>query len=118
MSIARLVLAALLGLLLLGTGGGKVRQLSSSLAIRDSLNLSNRTWKAIGTLELLAVIGLIVGVWWPTAGPLASAGVAALMLGAIIVRARVGQRSTAPYVADAIVFVLAVASAVLHYLAA
>jgi lysophospholipase L1-like esterase len=40
----------------------------------------------------------------PIAGPLASAGVAALMLAAIIVRARVGQRSAAPYVADAIVF--------------
>ncbi|MBK4347690.1 DoxX family protein [Lacisediminihabitans sp. G11-30] len=50
-------------LLLLATGGGKLLQASSSLAIRDSLTLTNRTWKTIGALELLAVVGLIVGIW-------------------------------------------------------
>jgi DoxX-like protein len=116
--IARLILDALLVLLLLGTGGGKLLQVTSSLAIRDSLQLSNRLWRTIGTLEILAVVGVIVGIWVPVIGLLASAGVAALMIGAIIVRARAGQRSPSPYVADVVVLVIALASTVLHALAA
>jgi hypothetical protein len=118
MLIARLVLDALLVLLLLATGSGKLLQQPSSLAIRDSLNLSNQTWKAIGTLELLAVAGLVVGIWIPIAGLLASAGIAALMVGAIIVRVRARQRDAAPFVADIVVLIIAVASAVLHAAAA
>jgi hypothetical protein len=118
MLIFRLILAVLLALLLLATGGGKLRRLPSSLAIRDSLGLSDRAWNTIGALELLGVVGLLVGIWLPVAGLLASAGVIALMIGAIIVRARAGQKTAAPYIADAVVFLLALASTVLHAYAA
>jgi hypothetical protein len=118
MFITRLIFDVLLALLLLSTGGGKLRQLPSSLAIRDSLGLSNRAWKTIGALELVAVVGLLVGIWIPVAGLLASAGVVALMIGAIVVRARVGQKTAAPYIADTVVVLLALAATVLHALAA
>ncbi len=115
--VAQVIIAALLVPLLLGTGAGKLRQLPSSLAIRDSLRLSNRTWKTIGTLEIGAVVGLVAGVWLPLAGLAASAGVGALMVGAIVVRARAGQRNAAPYVADVVVLLIALASVGLHALA-
>jgi hypothetical protein len=114
MFIARLILDALLVLLLLSTGGGKLLQRPSSLAIRDSLKLSNRTWRTVGTLELLAVVGLIVGVWVPVIGLLASAGITLLMIGAIAARARAGQRTPGPYMADFVVLSVAVAALVLH----
>jgi hypothetical protein len=118
MFITRLIFDVLLALLLLSTGSGKLRQLPSSLAIRDALGLSNRAWKTIGVLELVAVVGLLVGIWIPVAGLLASAGVVALMIGAIVVRARAGQKTAAPYIADAVVLLLALAATVLHALAA
>lgn len=54
-------------------------------------DLSDRTFKTIGALELLAVVGLIVpwatGVL-PWLTPLAALGLAATMVGAIVVHAR------------------------------
>lgn len=116
MLVTRLIIDALLVLLLLNTGGGKLRQTKSSLAIRDSLNLGAQLWRAIGILELLAALGLLIGIWIPTAGLIASAGIGVLMVGAIVARAHAGQRQPAGYVVDATVLLIAVASVVLSAL--
>jgi uncharacterized membrane protein YphA (DoxX/SURF4 family) len=42
-----------------------------------------------GVLEVLAGIGLIVGLWWPLALRVSSAGLALLMLCALVARIRV-----------------------------
>jgi len=42
-----------------------------------------------GVLEILAGIGLIVGLWWPFALRVSSAGLALLMLFALVARIRV-----------------------------
>lgn len=42
-----------------------------------------------GVLEILAGIGLLVGLWWPLALQVSSAGLALLMLCAIVARIRV-----------------------------
>ena len=117
MFIARLILDLLLSVMLLGTGGGKLLQATSSLAIRDSLHLSGRTWRTIGVLEILAVIGLIIGVWVPAAGTAAAAGVILLMVGAVTARGRAHQRQLSGYIADVIVLLIAVCALVLHAIA-
>lgn len=117
MFIARLILGVLLSILLLGTGGGKILGATSSLAIRDSLHLSGKTWRTIGALEILAALGLVVGIWVPAAGVAASAGVVLLMIGAITARARARQPQTFGYVADVIVLLAAVAALVLNSVA-
>jgi hypothetical protein len=114
MFIARLIIDLLLAVLLLATGGGKLLQASSSLAIRDSLHLGGRTWRTIGVLEILAVIGLIIGIWVPAVGIAASAGVVLLMVGAITARGRAHQRQVSGYIADVIVLLIAVSALVLH----
>jgi hypothetical protein len=88
MFVVRLTLDVLLAILLVSTSAGKVLQATSSLAIRDTLHLSGRTWRTIGALELLAVIGLVAGLWVPAAGVAASAGVVLLMVGALAARGR------------------------------
>jgi len=42
-----------------------------------------------GALEVLAGIGLLVGLWWPLALQVSSAGLALLMLCALVARIRV-----------------------------
>ncbi len=117
MFIATLILDLLLSVLLLITGGGKLLQATSSLAIRDSLHLSGRSWRAIGALEILAVIGLIIGVWVPAAGIAASAGVVLLMVGAVTARGRAHQRQASVYIADVVVLLIAASALVLHVIA-
>ena len=117
MFIATLILDLLLSVMLLGTGGGKLLQATSSLAIRDSLHLSGRTWRTIGALEILAVIGLIVGIWVPAAGIAASAGVVLLMVGAVTARGRARQRQVSGYMADVVVLLIAVSALALHTIA-
>ena len=117
MFIATLILDLLLAVMLLGTGGGKILQATSSLAIRDSLHLSGRTWRTIGALEILAVIGLIIGLWVPAVGIAASAGVVLLMIGANTARGRAHQRQVSGYTADVIVLLIAVSTLVLHAIA-
>jgi membrane-bound ClpP family serine protease len=114
MFTARVIIDVLLALVLLSTGGGKLWQLPSSLAIRDSLLLSNRLWRAIGALEILGVVGLTVGIWVPLTGLLASGGIALLMVGALVARARVRQKNLGPYIADVVILLVAVAALVLH----
>ena len=108
------VLSGILALLLLATGGGKLTGAASSAVIRDSLGLSPATWRAIGVLEMLLVVGLLAGFVRPDAGRVALVGVCVLMVGALAARLRVGgtaQRSG--IVADAIV--LAVAASALAW---
>ena len=117
MFISRLILDLLLAVMLLGTGGGKLLQASSSLAIRDSLRIGGSTWRAIGSLEILAVIGLVLGLWIPAVGLAASVGVVRLMVGAVTARARAHQRQASGYIADVIVLLIAGSALVLHALA-
>lgn len=74
-------------------------------------------WTTIGSLEVAAVVGLIAGIWVPLPALLASVGIIALMLGAIVVRARAGQRSAQPYLADGLVLLIAPSSVILNALA-
>lgn len=113
MEITRTVVSALLALLLLMTGGGKLAGAASSHAIRESLSVPRRPWKAIGAFEALLVIGLVAGIWVHPLGRLAALGVVALMLGAIVARVRAGgQQRNRGVVADAVVLLLAVVAAV------
>lgn len=60
-----------------------------SLAIRDHFHLSPRLWRAVGALETAGGVGVLVGLAIPVFGAAASAGLAALMVGATVNRLRV-----------------------------
>jgi uncharacterized membrane protein YphA (DoxX/SURF4 family) len=61
MTAVPIVLDILLALLVLATGAGKLTGVASSHAIRDSLHVPAGRWKLIGSLEMLAVLGLVTG---------------------------------------------------------
>jgi uncharacterized membrane protein YphA (DoxX/SURF4 family) len=114
MEVARIVLDLLLAAVLLMTGGGKVAGAASSHAIRDSLRVAPGRWKLIGSLELIGVVGLVLGLWFPATALAASIGVAALMIGAIIVRKRAGESWFGGVTADVVIFLLAAGAAILN----
>lgn len=76
-----------------------------------------RAYRLIGIPELVASIGLIVGLWVPAIGAAAAIGLALLMVGATVARARAG-RPAAELVADVALFALVVATAAVIILAA
>jgi hypothetical protein len=117
MEIARILLSVLVAVLLLGTGGGKVLRLGYSQRGRIELGLSQSFWILTGTLELLATIGLIAGIWLVPLGLAAAVGVVALMIGALSFRLRTRDpKVIRGVVADLIVAILAVAVVVLSVL--
>lgn len=72
-------------------GVGGVASLAGLPAIRDSwakLGVSDDLGNLIGVLEVLAAIGLIVGLRRPAVGVAAATGLTALMIGAVIYHLR------------------------------
>lgn len=112
--IIRIVLSAILALLFIFTGGGKLVGVSSSHAIRDSINVAPIQWKLIGVFEFIVVALLIVGVWIVSVGIAGAAGVVAVMVGAIITRVRAGgEQLKSGVTADVVFLALGVATLVL-----
>ena len=122
------IFSLVLALLFLLTGSGKVLGLAFANTNRDRLGIHPAFWRATGLLEWAGAVGLIAGIWWWPIGLAAACGLALLMLGAIAsrVRARLASRSNGQaggqtsgrsfiltVVGDAVVFALAVVTAVL-----
>jgi hypothetical protein len=117
MEIARVVLSVLVAVLLLGTGGGKVLRLGYSQPGRTELGLSQAFWSFTGSLELLATIGLVAGIWVVPLGLAAAVGVVALMIGALSFRLRTRDpKVIRGVIADIVVAILAAAVVVLSIL--
>ncbi|PYF97356.1 DoxX-like family protein [Georgenia satyanarayanai] len=89
MEIARTVLAALTCLLLLVAALNKVTGQQSMHDMASHLGIAWPRYRAIGVLELAAVAGIVIGLWWTALGVAAGAGVVLLMVGAVVVHARV-----------------------------
>ena len=92
MFVVTIVLAVLLALAFGAAGGQKVAGAKSVMDGADHVHFSHQAYRGIGVLELLAAIGLLVGlVVWPL-GVAAGAGLALLMAGAVIAHLRVGDK--------------------------
>jgi hypothetical protein len=108
MDLARIIISAVLALMLVITGGGKILGLKYATGNRDTLAVHPVFWRLIGVLELAAVVGLIWGIWFIPFGIAAATGVALLMLGAIVFRFRTGKSEVKRQaIADVVVFALA-----------
>jgi len=103
MNIALWIVAALLALVFLGAGASKVLQPRSKLVTNPNLkwteDFSEPQLKAIGALEVLGAIGLVlpplVGVA-EVLSPLAAVGLALTMVGAIVVHLRRRENQVVP----------------------
>jgi uncharacterized membrane protein YphA (DoxX/SURF4 family) len=112
MNVVLWIIASLLAAAFLGAGLMKVSQPKEKLAAANmgwAEDFSAGTVKAIGALEILAAIGLILpaalGIA-PVLTPLAALGIALVMVGAAITHAR--RKEQQMIVFNAILLVLAV----------
>ena len=112
MSIAIIVLSALLAVAFLGSGGLKLAGAKQSLQMRDQLHVGAQLWRLVGALEVAGAVGLAAGFVVPVLGVAAAVGLALLMAGGIVAHARAHDlRNAGP---AALLLVLAVVTVVLR----
>jgi len=68
------------------TGNPKMRQSAAHFGI------SWPRYRLIGLAELAAAVGILIGLWWHPLGVAAAAGMAVLLLGAIITHRKAADR--------------------------
>lgn len=117
MEIAATVLSIVVAVLYLVAGGSKLAGQARQVETAQQLGIAFARYRLIGIPELAASIGLIVGLWVPGIGAAAAIGLALLMVGATVVRARAARPMT-ELVADVVLFALDVVTAVVIILAA
>ncbi|WP_028131252.1 DoxX family protein [Serinicoccus marinus] len=119
MLLALWIINGLLALAFLGAGGMKLLRGKDALAASGMSyveDFSAGTVKLIGALEVLGAVGLIVPLLTgivPVLTPIAAIGLAIIMIGAVVTHIRRKE----PPLFPAILGVLAVASAVLGFIA-
>jgi len=112
MSVAIIVLSALLAVAFLGAGGLKLAGAKQSLQMRDQLHVGAQLWRLVGALEVAGAVGLAVGFVVPVLGIAAAVGLALLMVGGIVAHVRAQDlRNAGP---ATLLLMLAVATAVLR----
>lgn len=89
MDTAQIVLAAITCCLLLVAALSKVTGQQSMREMAEHVSIPWPRYRAIGYLELLAVAGIVLGLWWSWIGIAAGTGTALLLVGAVVAHARV-----------------------------
>jgi hypothetical protein len=97
---ATTILAALLIIAFAATGTAKLAAVPAMRARAEHVGFSVGAYRRIGLLEILAVLGLLVGAFIPVIGALAALGLLMLLGGALITHLRNGDgvREIAPAV--------------------
>ena len=119
MNITLWIVTAVLALLFLAAGTMKIAQPKAKLAASGqgwAEDFSDRTVKGIGSLEVLAALGLVLPALLNIATvlvPLAAAGLAVLMAGAAITHARRGEKPNV--IVNAILGILAAGVAIARF---
>ena len=94
------ILAGLLVVAFAALGSAKLAAVPAMRAKAEHVGLSVLAYRRIGFVEVLAVIGLLIGAFVPVIGALAAAGLLMLLGGAILAHLRNGDgiREIAPAV--------------------
>lgn len=92
------ILAGLLVVAFATLGSAKIAGVPAMRARAEHVGLSVAAYRGIGLLEVLAVLGLLVGAFEPVIGALAAAGLLMLLCGAFVAHLRNGDgpREIAP----------------------
>jgi hypothetical protein len=92
------ILAALLVAAFAALGSAKLAAVPAMRARAEHVGLSVAAYRRIGLLEVLAVVGLLVGAFVPVIGALAAGGLLMLLGGAVVAHVRNGDgvREVAP----------------------
>ena len=90
--IAKTVLAALLMLQAVAFGGAKILRLEPMRQRAAHVGFTVKDYSRIGVLEVLAAVGLALGIAVPAIGVLAAGGLVLLLGGAVVAHRRAGDR--------------------------
>lgn len=92
--VALIIIAALLGIAVAASAIQKLRRDPMVVESMHGVGVTDRQMPVLAGLELLGVLGLVVGVWIPPIGVAAAAALTLYFLGAIIanLRARTGAK--------------------------
>jgi len=115
MHIAAIVVSILLTLALAGSGIQKLRRAPAIVKQLGGLGVTPPMLTVLGSLELLAALGLIIGIWWIPLAIAAAIGTVIYFIGAIVAHLRKRDRGVAP---AAVLLLLAIATLVLLILSA
>ncbi len=85
------ILAGLLVVAFAAAGSAKLAAVPAMRAKAAHVGFSVSAYRRIGLLEILAVLGLLVGAFLPVIGALAAAGLLMLLGGAIVTHLRNGD---------------------------
>ena len=98
MTIALVVLSALLGVAAAGSGVQKLRRDPRVMESMLSVGVASGQVPLLAALEILGALGLVVGIWVPWIGTAAAIGLALYFLGAVVahLRVRAASKETAP----------------------
>jgi uncharacterized membrane protein YphA (DoxX/SURF4 family) len=96
MSIAYIVLAVLVSLVLVGSGRGKLVKDEKIVAGMTKVNVPASWLPRLAALEFLGAIGLLAGIAFRPLGIAAAVGVVLYFLGAVITHLRAGDGKGAP----------------------
>lgn len=104
------MLVALSVLLLIGCLLPAAAKLAGHPRMRESARHFQIPWqryRLIGVAELAAAVGVLAGLWWHPLGLAAAAGLAVLLVGALIVHRRAGDhgKEIAPALATLLIAV-------------
>ncbi|WP_324651548.1 DoxX family protein [Georgenia sp. H159] len=91
MGVAQIALAGISCLLLLVAALSKVTEQQSMRDMAAHVAIPWPRYRAIGYLELLAVVGIVLGLWWAWIGVAAGTGTVLLLVGAVVVHTRAGD---------------------------
>ncbi len=89
--IATTVLAGVLVVAFAAAGAAKLAAVPAMRARAAHVGMSVAAYRRIGVLEILGVLGLLVGALVPVIGALAAAGLLLLLGGAVVVHLRSGD---------------------------
>jgi DoxX-like family len=94
------VLAGVLVVAFVLLGSAKLAAVPAMRARAEHVGFTVDAYRRIGALEILAVVGILVGVAFPVLGALAAAGLVLLLGGAVVTHLRNGDavREVAPAV--------------------
>lgn len=96
MYVTAVILSALLGLVVLAAGAPKVLLKGPTPdQLQKDMGLSAGLVRFIGTTEVAATAGLVIGIFWQPLGVAAAIGLVALFIGAAGFHARAGDFSDA-----------------------
>jgi uncharacterized membrane protein YphA (DoxX/SURF4 family) len=114
MHIAAVVLSLLLAVAMLGSGVMKLLGTEQMIENMRVVNVSVPQMRVLGVLEVLATIGLVVGLWVPGLGIAAAIGAVVYFAGAVVAHIRAHEKNVQP---AAVLLVLSVATLVVLLLA-